>query len=420
LLGLKRQILKEGVVMEVVLLSKEYPPYTYGGAGVHVDHLCRSLAKIDKGIHTVKVLCFGDQNSRDKNLVVHGIDPNVSLPIRDPQDRGVLDALLRNVFMVGSIPSTDILHCHTWYTLFAGCILKQILGAPLVITAHSLEPLRPWKEEQLGSAYRASIWLEKTAFENADGVIAVSQSMKRDVRQTYGLPLEKITVIPNGIDGRQYRPIKDRRVLKSYGIEPGKPYLLLVARLTRQKGIKHFLNAVRHLKPGVQVVFCASAPDTVEFKREVYDQVERIKAQTSCDIIWIAETVPRGDLIALYSQAAVFVCPSIYEPFGLINLEAMACGTPVVASAVGGIPEVVADGETGLLVPFRSVSPQNPEPERPEQFAKDLAEAVDKLLSSPKDLEEMGRAARKRVEEHFAWDVVAQETLAFYRKLINV
>lgn len=405
--------------MEVVMLSREYPPHTYGGAGVHVEHLCRELTKVDKGMHAVTVLCFGDQNSRTKNLVVRGIDPGVSPPVQDPRHRGVLDALLTNVFMVGSVPSADILHSHTWYTLFAGCMLKQILGVPLVVTAHSLEPLRPWKQEQLGSGYEASRWLEKTVFENADGIIAVSEAMKRDVHQFYGLPVERITVIHNGIDVRLYRPRKDPAVLVAYGIHPGKPYVLLVGRLTRQKGIIHLLNAVPHLQAGIQVVLCASAPDTVEFEREVSEKVERARALNAHDIIWVDETVPRDDLIALYSQAAIFACPSIYEPFGLINLEAMACGTPVVASAVGGIPEVVLDGETGRLVPFLPVAPLNPEPAQPEQFARGLAEAVNKLLSDPESLAEMGRAARKRVEEHFSWNVIAQKTMIYYRKLIR-
>jgi glycosyltransferase involved in cell wall biosynthesis len=208
-------------------------------------------------------------------------------------------------------------------------------------------------------------------------------------------------------------------VLKAYGILPGKPYVLLVARLTRQKGIIHFLRAVQYLQAGIQVVFCASAPDTAEFAREVSEEVARVRAQTAHDIIWIAETVPKNDLIALYTQAAAFVCPSIYEPFGLINLEAMACGTPVVASAVGGIPEVVLDGETGLLVPFRPVAPQNAEPEQPEQFARDLAEAVNRLISVPDARVKMGRAARRRVEDHFSWDVIAQRTMNYYRKLIG-
>jgi glycogen synthase len=265
----------------------------------------------------------------------------------------------------------------------------------------------------------ASRWLEKTAFENADGIIAVSKSMKRDVHQIYDLPLEKITVIHNGIDTKHYRPIKDPVVLKTYGIHPGKPYVLLVARLTRQKGIIHFLNALRYLEADVQVVLCASAPDTITFEREVSEKMELVRSQTSHDIIWVSDTVSKDDLIALYSQAEVFICPSIYEPFGLINLEAMACGTPVVASAVGGIPEVVLNGKTGLLVPFRPIASQNPEPEHPEQYARDLAEAVNTLVSDPDARLQMGRMARKRVVEHFSWEVVANKTVDYYRKLIE-
>jgi alpha-maltose-1-phosphate synthase len=405
--------------MEVLILSKEYPPNTYGGAGVHVEHLCPALAKVEKGKHTIKVFCFGDQNSRTKNLLVRGIDPAVRPPYQDQRHRGVLDALIRNVFMVGSIPTAEIIHCHTWYTFFAGCMLKQILGAPLIVTSHSLEPLRPWKQEQLGSGYKASTWLEKTAFENADGIIAVSNAMKRDIQRIYNVPEEKITVIHNGIDAMLYRPRKDTAVQKAYGIHTGKPYVLMVARLTKQKGIIHLLNAIQHLQSGIQVVLCASAPDTLEFEREVSEIMERVRARTAHDIIWVAETVPRDDLIALYSQAAVFVCPSVYEPFGLINLEAMACATPVVASAVGGIPEVVVDGETGLLVPFRPSALRDPEPEKPEQFAEDLAKAVNKLLSDPETLTEMGCAARRRVEEHFSWGVIAQKTMDYYGKVIR-
>ena len=405
--------------MEIVMLSREYPPYIYGGAGVHVEYLCPALARVENGKHTVKVFCFGDQNGRDKNLVVQGIDPAVRPPCQDQRHRGVLDTLLRNVFMAGSVPNADIIHCHTWYTHFAGCMLKQTLGAPLIVTAHSLEPLRPWKQEQLGSGYKASAWLEKTAFQNADGFIAVSNAMKQDIQRIYNVPAEKIIVIHNGIDAMRCRPRKDPAVTKAYGIHAGKPYVLMVSRLTRQKGIIHLLNAVRYLQSGVQVVLCASVPDTLEFEREVSEMVERVRAQTAHDIIWVTETVPRDDLIALYSQAAVFVCPSVYEPFGLINLEAMACGTPVVASAVGGIPEVVVDGETGLLVPFRPSTSRKTEPEQPDRFAEDLANAVNKLLSDPETLSEMGLAARRRVEEHFSWNVIAQKTMDYYKEVIK-
>jgi starch synthase len=405
--------------MDILILSKEYPPNTYGGAGVHVEHLCPALAKVEKGKHTVRVFCFGDQNNRDKNLMVRGIDPAVRPPCQDQRHRGVLDALLRNVFMAGSVPNADIIHCHTWYTHFAGCMLKQLLDVPLILTAHSLEPLRPWKQEPLGSGYKASLWLEKTAFENADGIIAVSNAMKRDVQRIYNIPAEKIIVIHNGIDAMLYRPREDPAVPRAYGIRAGKPYVLMFARLTKQKGIIHLLNAVQHLQSDVQVVLCASAPDTLEFEREVSEMVERVRARTAHDLIWVTETVPRDDLIALYSQATVFVCPSVYEPFGLINLEAMACGTPVVASAVGGIPEVVVDGETGLLVPFTPSTPRKTEVELTDPFSEDLAEAVNKLLSDPERITEMGLAARRRVEEHFSWEVIAQKTMDYYRKVIK-
>jgi len=409
--------LKEGMPLKIVLLSKEYPPHIYGGAGVHVDYLSRALCDLDGGKHTVNVMCFGDQHHRDKNLTVCGIDPACELPVWNERHRSIFDMLLRDVFMAGSVPSADILRCHTWYTLLAGCIIKQILRVPLLVTAHSLEPLRPWKQDQLGNGYHMSKWLEKTAFENADGLIAVSESMKRDIHRIYGVPSKKITIIYNGIDDKIYRPKPNPKVVSSYGIDLGKPYVLLVCRITRQKGITHFLNMIKHLKPDVQAVICADAPDTDELKHEVSEKIGQFKSKPVNRVLWIAQNVPREHLISLYTHAAVFVCPSIYEPFGLINLEAMACETPVVASAVGGIPEVVQDGRTGLLVPFRPRCSKDPEPKKPEQFAGDLAKAVNRLISDPSTSKIMGRRARKRVEEHFSWKVIAQKTMNFYEHL---
>jgi glycogen synthase len=319
--------------------------------------------------------------------------------------------------MVTRLKEADVIHCHTWYTHLAGCLLKQILNAPLVLTTHSLEPHRPWKREQLDTAYRASSWIEETAYRNADGVIAVSEAMRKDVNRLYGVSARMITVIHNGIDEDQYRPSNNPAVLEAYGIDPDRPFVLMVARLTRQKGILHFLDAVKHLASGVQIVICASAPDTDEIMQETAEKVAMARKATPNTVIWVKETVPAKDLIILYSGAAVFVCPSIYEPFGIVNLEAMACGAPVVASAVGGIPEVVLDGVTGKLVPFQSSGKNDPHPKDPQGFAKDLADAVNCLLDSPVKRREMGMRARERVKDFFSWKAVARRTLEFYTSL---
>jgi len=412
--------------MKIVILTNEYPPYIYGGAGVHVEYLSRELADLEDKAHTVQVLCFGDQRERSGNLIVEGIDPAFKPPFQDPRHPRFMDTLLRNILMAGSVREADIVHGHTWYSHLAGCLLKQLVGARLVLTTHSLEPHRPWKAEQLGTAYRASSWIEKTAYENADGVIAVSEAMKKDVHELYGVPFEKIRVIHNGIDLNRYKPTPRRSVLIRYHIDPDKPFLLFVGRITRQKGIIHLVNAIKYLQPGVQVVLCAGAPDTEEIGKEMAEKVERARAESQNEIIWIPQTVPKDELISLYTQASLFVCPSVYEPFGIINLEAMACETPVVASAVGGIPEVVVHGETGLLVPFEPMGRDaladhaSFEPKDPEQFSRDLASAVNHLLNSPERLQEMGTKSRERVERSFSWTRIAQQTLEFYRELLNL
>jgi glycogen synthase len=319
--------------------------------------------------------------------------------------------------MAGAVEKADIVHCHTWYTHFAGCLVQQLTGAALVLTTHSLEPHRPWKAEQLGPGYRASTWLEKTAYQNADGVVAVSESMRDDVHALYGVPLERIRVIPNGIDLDQYQSKPDRAVLARHGIDADRPYVLFVGRITRQKGIIHLVNAVRYVRPGVQIVLCAGAPDTEEIGREMAERVEQARGETANPIHWIAQMVSKEDLIALYSQAALFVCPSVYEPFGIINLEAMACGTPVVASAVGGIKEVVVPGETGLLVPFEARGAADFEPRDPARFARDLAAAINALLDDPARRREMAGRSRERVERLFSWKSIARRTYEFYQAL---
>jgi alpha-maltose-1-phosphate synthase len=315
------------------------------------------------------------------------------------------------------VESPDIVHCHTWYAHFAGCIARPLTGARLVLTTHSLEPHRPWKVEQLGSAYHASTWIERTAYQNADGVIAVSQSMKADVQTLYGVAPERVRVIHNGIDPDEYRPRPSPETLRRLGVSPDVPIVLFVGRITRQKGILHLVRAIRHLTPGLQVVLCAGAPDTEAIAAEMTVLVAEAKRQSDAQIIWIPEMLPKEDTIALYTHAAVFVCPSVYEPFGIINLEAMACETPVVASAVGGIPEIVVPDETGVLVPFVAESASSPEPRDAEAFSRALANAVNELMASPARRAAMGASARARVLAHFSWSRIATMTLDYYREL---
>jgi len=404
--------------MKVVILTNEYPPNVYGGAGVHVQYLVRELAKLEENAVTVKVLCFGDQEIQHRNLQVRGVDLDLRCTDHEMLHPELLRTLIREVAMTGSVDAADIIHCHTWYTHLAGCLLKQLVGGRLVLTTHSLEPHRPWKREQLGTAYNASSWMEKTAYENADGVIAVSQSMSNDVHDLYGVPLDKIRVIHNGIDIEEYQPGVDLEVLSCYGINPGKRFILFVGRITRQKGILHLVNAVPHIRTNVQIVLCAGAADTAAIEQEMSNAVALARKKSRNEIIWIPQVVPKPEIISIYSAAALFVCPSIYEPFGIINLEAMACGTPVVASAVGGIPDIVVPEETGLLVPFDRAGPGNSEPGDPGQYSRDLASAIDSLLNAPEKIELMGKKAREQVEQFFSWKSIARQTLDFYRDLL--
>ena len=405
--------------MNIAVLTNEYPPHVYGGAGVHVEYLTRELAAFDNGRHTVQVLCFGDQREERGNLQVRGIRPAVQLPAQDARHAKLFATLLQDLEMAGTLAGIDIVHCHTWYTHLGGCLAKHLQSVPLVLTTHSLEPHRPWKVEQLGTAYDVSSWVERVAYQSADGVIAVSESMSRDVHEEYGVARDRIRVIHNGIDLQQYRPTPDPSLLKALQIDAEMPFVLFVGRITRQKGIIHLVNAIQHLHRGVQVVLCAGAPDTPEIATEMTAAVDRARAEGSHPIIWIREMMPKEKIITLYTHAAVFVCPSVYEPFGIINLEAMACETPVVASAVGGIPEVVEHGVTGLLVPPEVSGPTEVEPRHPEQFSKDLADAVNRLLADSALRATMARMARLRVEQQFSWTSIARQTLEFYSDIIK-
>ena len=405
--------------MNIAVLTNEYPPHVYGGAGVHVEYLTRELAAFDNGRHTVQVLCFGDQREDRGNLQVRGVLPAVQLPAQDARHAKLFATLLQDLEMAGTLAGIDIVHCHTWYTHLGGCLAKHLQSVPLVLTTHSLEPHRPWKVEQLGTAYDVSSWVERVAYQSADGVIAVSESMSRDVHEEYGVARDRIRVIHNGIDLQQYRPTPDPSLLKALQIDAEMPFVLFVGRITRQKGIIHLVNAIQHLHRGVQVVLCAGAPDTPEIATEMTAAVDRARAEGSHPIIWIREMMPKEKIITLYTHAAVFVCPSVYEPFGIINLEAMACETPVVASAVGGIPEVVEHGVTGLLVPPEVSGPTEVEPRHPEQFSKDLADAVNRLLADSALRATMARMARLRVEQQFSWTSIARQTLEFYSDIIK-
>ncbi|HEX2612171.1 MAG TPA: glycogen synthase [Fibrobacteria bacterium] len=404
--------------MRVTLLTNEFPPHVYGGAGVHVEYLSRALAALAPGENKVDVFSFGDQRVASGDISVTGVAPDFKLPSQNGQYARLLDTLVRDLMMAGSVQASDVVHGHTWYSHFAGCLVKQLFRVPLVLTTHSLEPHRPWKVEQLGNAYHASSWLEKTAYQNADGVIAVSQAMKRDVQELYGVPAEKVRVIPNGIDVEEYSNKPNPEVLRKHGVDPGKPFILFVGRITRQKGILHLLHALRHLPQGAQVALCAGAPDTPEIGAEMTSRVAELRrARPDLSVAWIDSMIPREETIAFYSHAALFVCPSVYEPFGIINLEAMACGAPVVASKVGGIPEAVADGETGILVDVDSAGADF-EPRDPEAFVRRLADAINALMADPGRRAAFAEAGRRRVVEKFSWESVAAQTLDFYKELV--
>ncbi len=402
-------------ISKVALFTNEYPPYVYGGAGVHVEYLSRELSRIVP----VEVRCFGDQDLQEPNLRVRGYSPwNEAKTGTDPRFSGAMDAIYRNLGMAKDNLDASIVHSHTWYVQFAGFLAKKLWGVPFVLTTHSLEPLRPWKVEQLGNAYHLSSWIENNGVMQADAVIAVSQETRNDVLRLYpDVDPDKVQVIHNGIDLQQYRKTSDVDALVQRGVEPEQPFVLFVGRVTRQKGIIHLVDAIPHIDPSIQVVLLAGAPDTPEIGREMSEGVEAVSAERP-GVIWVQEMLPRQEVIQFYSQAAVFCCPSVYEPFGIINLEAMACETAVVASAVGGIPEVVVPEETGLLVDLE-LRPGSFDPVDPVKFSRDLAEAINRVALDTDLRKRFGHNGRRRVEQHFSWTAIAQRTLELYRSLIS-
>jgi starch synthase len=397
------------------LFTREYPPQVYGGAGVHVEYLSRELAKHIE----VEVHCWGPQHSDEGNLHVRGADPWPEISNgTDGKFKGALEALSLNLTQIKALEDIDIVHTHTWYVSMAGYLAKKLYGMPFVLTTHSLEPLRAWKAEQLGSGYAMSSWMENTAIHNADAIIAVSQGTRDDILRAYSdIDPARIHVIYNGIDLNEYQKTSDTSALIKYGVDPAIPYVLFVGRITRQKGVTHLVDAIDHLPPETQVVLCAGAPDTPELADELRAKVEHAR-QKHPRIVWIEKMVTKPEVIQLYSNCRVFCCPSVYEPFGIINLEAMACRAPVVASSTGGIKEVVVEGETGYLVPF--------EPDRvtgfpvdPDAFAQDLAVRITMLLQDPEKCQRFGDAGRKRVEDIFSWSAIARQTADLYRSLIE-
>jgi starch synthase len=400
-------------ISKVAFFTNEYPPYVYGGAGVVVEYLSKELAKLVP----MEVRCFGDQDVQEPNLRVKGYAPWSEAKVNtDPRFGGALDAMYRSLGMAKDNLDASVVHVHTWYVQFAGFLAKKLWGIPLVLTTHSLEPLRPWKVEQLGNAYHLSAWIENNGITQADAVIAVSQETRNDVLNNFDVDPNKVKVIHNGIDLNQYRHNPAVDALVKHGVDPEKPYVLFVGRITRQKGIIHLVNAIPAIDPSIQVVLCAGAPDTPEIAKEMAARVDEVSANRP-GIIWIQEMLPKDQVIQYYSNATVFCCPSVYEPFGIINLEAMACETAVVASAIGGIPEVVVPDETGILVPLE-LKPGTFDPVDSATFSRELAEGINRVALAPALREKFEHNGRRRVEDHFSWTAVAHRTLDLYRSLV--
>lgn len=387
---------------KVALLTREYPPDVYGGAGIHVEYLARELRHLAE----VSVHCWGSPRE-EQGVTAH--QPWAALSNPKPESTA-LEAMSVNLAMTAAVKGVDLVHSHTWYANFGGHLSKLTWSIPHVLTTHSLEPLRPWKAEQLGGGYSISRFCEQTAIEVADAVIAVSKGMRDDVLSCYPkVDPGRIHVIHNGIDAEVYRPLPSEAALTRLGVDPAVPFALFAGRVTRQKGLHLLLAAARRINPRFQLVIVASSPDTPEIGAELADLAERVRSERG-NLVWIGRFIPLEDLIHLYSGAAVFICPSVYEPFGLVNLEAMACETAVVASRVGGIPEIVVDGETGYLIDYN--------PEQVESFTTALASRVEELLSDPALAARMGQAGRSRVLRHFGWPAIAAQTIELYDSVL--
>ncbi|HEV2133595.1 MAG TPA: glycogen synthase [Terracidiphilus sp.] len=401
--------------LRVGLFTREYPPHVYGGAGVHVDYLSRELAREIE----VEVHCWGGQQEDRGNLHVRGAEPWSEITNgTEAKFKGALEAFSLNLTQIKALEGIDLVHTHTWYVSMAGYLAKKLYGVPFVLTTHSLEPLRAWKAEQLGSGYAMSSWMERTAILDADAIVAVSNGTKADILRAYpDVDPARVHVIYNGIDLDEYKKTDETKALREYGVDPEAPYVLFVGRITRQKGVTHLVDAIRYLPAGTQVVLCAGAPDTPEIAAEMRDKIAEVRKEHP-RIVWIEKMVTIEEKTQLYSHARVFCCPSVYEPFGIINLEAMACGAAVVASATGGIKEVVVDGETGFLVPFEQ-DPVTSFPVDAEKFARDLGSRLTELLRDEEKCGRFGAAGRRRAEEIFGWRAIAKQTIGLYQKLLE-
>jgi starch synthase len=387
--------------MRIGIVTREWPPDVYGGAGVHVEHLVAALRTLPAG-PDVDVHCFGGERA---DATGHPVPANLA------GANGALQAVGVDVEIAAALAEADLVHSHTWYANTAGLLASLVYGAPHVVTAHSLEPRRPWKADQLGGGYRLSSWVERTAYLAADAVIAVSHGMRADVLDAYpDLDPARVQVVGNGVDAEAYRPIQDPDVVRGLGVDLDRPYALFVGRITRQKGVMHLLAAAEQLPPEISLVLCAGAPDTPAERQQVADAVAELQ-QRRGGVVWIEAMLPREQLVPLITHATVFVVPSVYEPLGIVNLEAAACGTAVVASAVGGIPEVVDDGRTGLLVPYDAADPQ--------AFERGLAERITELALDPARATAMGAAGRERVLSEFGWPAIAQQTVEVYNQVLQ-